>query len=703
MTTFVLGNPAGSAYYALFQIAGIILITMTLKKNRTAEKLLLGSSLGSLLFAWLPILFSFILGFNGASHLLALACLLPVFYLGIRQKAWQQLSAKELKESILQHRGPAIFAGFLFILWCYLLYTHIILPGDDGAIYTGQCTYGDMNMHLGFITSIARGDCFPPEYSIFPGTKLAYPFLSASVSSSLLVCGASLRYAYIFPMLFAFLQIMGYVYLLAYRLAGSCKKATLAFALFFLNGGFGIVYFLPFFEKHYTLRELFEGFYITPTNLIDKNIRWVNTIADMFLPQRATLFGYATLVAFLYLLFCAYEQKKTRLFVLCALFAGGLPLIHTHSFLAAGLCSACFLFYELWNTLSSRKKLFMPAPIVVFVISMIVLCIVQTGWTRGIVAPDMLMNACLAFVGAFILVAMAILPIYITIEKRKTLQTWGIFLFFSLFFSLPQLFGFTFGQVSDGGFVRGHFGWGNLFDFHPWFYVKNLGMPLLLFLGSLISKKKSHSPILLFMYVTWMIAELVVFTPNTYDNNKLLYVVYLFMCIYAADFAVDILQKIRPVFGRTVATILLCLLCFVSGILTLGREAISRYQLYGKDMCALASYVEENTLNSAVILTGDRHNNEIASLTGRNIVCGADTFLYYHGIDTSARKQDVRQMYETPALASALFEQYGVTHVVISGYERSDYIIDEMFFFEHFPVVFLDGNTLLFEISTEEK
>ena len=703
MTTFILGNLAGSAYYVLFQIAGIIFITTLLKKNRTAEKLLLGSSLGSLLFAWLPILFSFVAGFNSISHLLALGCLFPIFYWGIRQKTWQHLSHKELANTIRKHLSIVVFSLLIFGLWCYLLYTHIILPGADGAIYTGQCTYGDMNMHLGFITSIAKGESFPPEYSIFPGTKLAYPFVSASVSSSFLVCGASLRYAYIFPMLFAFLQIMGYVYFLAYRLVCSCKKATLAFALFFLNGGFGIVYFLPLFKEHYTLRELFQGFYMTPTNLIEKNIRWVNTIADMFLPQRATLFGYATLFAFLYLLFNGYEQKKARLFVLGALFAGGLPLIHTHSFLAAGLCSACFLFYELWHHFASDRKTFLPAPIAVFAISMTVLCIVQAGWTRGIATSDMLMTACLLFVGAFVLAAMAILPIYITIEKRKTLQNWGIFLLFSLIFSLPQLFGFTFGQVSEGGFVRGHFGWGNLYDFHPWFYVKNLGMPLLLFLGALISKKKARDPVLLFMYVTWIIAELVVFTPNTYDNNKLLYVVYLFMCIYAADFAVDMLQKIRPSFGRKVATMLLCLLCFISGILTLGREAVSRYQLYGTDMCALASYVEESTPRNAVILTDDRHNNEIASLTGRNIVCGADTFLYYHGIDTSTRKEEVRQMYESPALASALFHKYGVTHVVISGYERSKYGVDEIFFLEHFPVIFSDGNTLLFELSTEEQ
>ena len=49
--------------------------------------------------------------------------------------------------------------------------------------------------------------------------------------------------------------------------------------------------------------EIFTGFYKTPTNLGDKGIRWVNVIADMLLPQRATLFGWAVLFAALFLLY----------------------------------------------------------------------------------------------------------------------------------------------------------------------------------------------------------------------------------------------------------------------------------------------------------------------------------------------------------------------------------------------------------------
>ena len=704
MSINILSNLVSGAYYVLFQIAGIILATFIFKKNRTTQKLLLGSSLGSLIFAWLPILFSFVLSFGVASHIFALFSLVPVFYFAFRRKVWERLSLSELKISIFTHKWAVVLFTLLFILWCVLLHSHIILPGDDGAIYTGQCTYGDMNMHLGFITSIARGGEFPPEYSIFPGTRLAYPFLSASVSSSLYVLGATLRFAYIFPMLFAFAQIMGYTYLISYRLLQSTKKALFSSGLFLLNGGFGFVYFLPFREDSYTLQELFNGFYITPTNLIGENIRWVNVIADMFLPQRATLFGYATLFAFLFLLLRAYETQESKYFVLYGIFAGGLPLIHTHSFLAAGLCSAAFLFHQLWKNTGPVSIHRYIRPFGIFVISMVVLCFIQRDWQGETLIPEHLMTICLCFVGLFILVGALLLFLYIRRYSFKQLgYTWSSFLVLTMLLALPQLLCFTFGQVSEGGFVRGHFGWGNQSDFHPWFYLMNIGMPLLLFLGSLLRKEIKHGQILLFMFVTWIVAELVVFTPNTYDNNKLLYVVYLFMCVYAADFALDLIRRIGPHFARIIAGILLCLLCFISGILTLGREVVSRYQLYGTDMCALAAYVADNTPTNAVILTDTRHNNEIASLTGKTIVCGADTFLYYHGIHTAERQDEVRAMYEMPASSMELFKKYNVTHVVISGYERSNYAVDENYFLANCSLVFSHGSTLLFEIPTKGK
>ena len=102
----------------------------------------------------------------------------------------------------------------LFVFYYLLVSSHSIPIGENGEIRTGQCGYGDMNMHLGFITSIANQQVFPPDYSIMPGVKLAYPFLCDSNSSSIYIFGSSLRVAYMLPMLVAFFQVMLGVYCL---------------------------------------------------------------------------------------------------------------------------------------------------------------------------------------------------------------------------------------------------------------------------------------------------------------------------------------------------------------------------------------------------------------------------------------------------------------------------------------------------------
>ena len=94
--------------------------------------------------------------------------------------------------------------------------------------------------------------------------------------------------------------------------------------------------------------RIFSEFYQTPTNLTaEGNIRWVNVIADMLLPQRATLFGWALLFPTLTVLYKAVFENRREYFIPAGVLAGGMPMVHTHSFLAVALISACWLLAEL--------------------------------------------------------------------------------------------------------------------------------------------------------------------------------------------------------------------------------------------------------------------------------------------------------------------------------------------------------------------
>lgn len=348
----VTGAVLAVGYYALFLGSGMYIGRRLLCKERYSivMQYLVGSVAGVLALQWFPLLFAFVFDFSMTAHVLALLlqvvlCVLVGWRCHCSESSLQQHPYRKVNEwkRLFRENPVWILMAVTFAFFCYCLYTHTIVGNADGSMHTGQSTYGDMNMHFSFITSIANQQTFPPEYSLLPGHKLSYPFLCDSVSSSLYLMGASLRLAYVLPMLGAILQVfMGFYCLIKYWL-GRSATALIAWILFFWNGGLGFVYF----DNAEKIHKIFAEFYMTPTNYLDKNLRWVQVMVDMLIPQRATLFGWAILFPLLAFLFRAIAERKKKLFVMAGVAAGALPMIHTHSFLALGMICAVWLLLDL--------------------------------------------------------------------------------------------------------------------------------------------------------------------------------------------------------------------------------------------------------------------------------------------------------------------------------------------------------------------
>ena len=756
-----------SILYLLFYAAAGILIGRCLFSTESfPRRLWLGLTLGLFGSIWLPSLFSFVLGFGTLSHILGavlMACLAGI-------SLFTKHKAPPVTSKVRRALLPLLWLLPLFAVGAYLFSTHILQPKADGY-YVGQTTYGDLAMHLGFISSMAEQGFFPPEYSIFPGHTVNYPFLCEVPSASLFRFGASLRWAYLLPALYAYgLVILG----VHFAFKGWLKRedrARFATYLFFIGGGFGFIYFFDRLngastvgaligESSYAsnLSYLLNGFYVTPTNLPRIGLRWVNPIVDMLIPQRATLFGWAFLFPCLYLLLrFTFENRRSSLAPLI-LFAGGLPLIHTHSFLALGLVSAVYCVQDLIRHFSTKR-----------------------------------------------------------------LAQWACYGCLAVLLAAPQLFGFAFQQASESGMVRLHFNWANEVDSFLWFYIKNLGWLFLLLPFALLLLSKRDRQIAGGFLFLWLISETVVFQPNIYDNNKLLFAWFFCLCgltakllgvlshrlacrfpgaprvrvaalsrlglvtailgclVFMTAFthleygAVDLpvigiytellllafliylsvqicrvhasgeidgwaalllalssglalyllyrllkesssrslsvslplflllgviglgivllflslYMSVRDSSGRTgsvyASKALLCFLLgcslFLSGPMTILREWRSSYMMFSTSDIEAAAYIRENTDAHGVFLTDyNWHLNAVSVLTGRSIVCGPDLFLYYHGIDTGERKEDITNMFEKPSDSRDLFQKYGVSYVYIGSAERSNFDIDMDYF-----------------------
>ena len=187
------------------------------------------------------------------------------------------------------------------------------------------------------------------------------------------------------------------------------------------------------------------------------------------------------------------------------------------------------------------------------------------------------------------------------------------------------------------------------------------------------------------IYVT---AEMIQFQPNEYDNNKLFYVAFIAMLPMAGRYLTKLWDALKGVRGRALLAAAFMVVCLLSGTLSLARETISDYQLFSADQAAAAEYVEKNTPEKAMILTGTQHNNPIAALTGRYIVCGTGSYLHFHGVDYAQNQLDAAQMLERPAESAELFEKYGVEYVYLSSHERNSYAVDEAWFRENGTAVY---------------
>lgn len=662
----IIGNLLGLLLFLAFQGSGLVIIFSFLNKNTLVPKLLFGSVLGTVLMQWFPCFFAFFIGFTTTAQLLGLLLAIILAFL-VAKKFGLEFNFKTEKIS-----KTVIYLGTLVYLILVLLALHGFRISDN-AIYSSQCTFGDMNMHLGFITSIATSTNFPPVYSIFPMESLSYPFLCDSISSSIYVFGSSLRFAYLLPMVFAFAQVIVAFILIMKIWLKDDRKVALAIILFFFNGGFGIYYFINGDFENFT--RIFTAFYETPTNYTSENISWVNVMVDMLIPQRATLFGWSVLFPCIALLL----QNKKRNFIVLGFLAGALPLIHTHSFLALAIISACYLVASLCkNSAKPIKVLLLAFPVFFAVLQFFI------GYEI-----DFLMYLSLALV--VLILGVGLVFAFKNGVNFSELKGWIIFLSITLVLALPQLFGFTFTQ-SDG-FVRSCFNWNNNgADGYILFYIKNLGLMALLYYPAVLYAKKRSLQIASPIIIIMLLSEMMVFQPNVYDNNKLILVAYLFLCGLVADFVIEKFFAKKIILGFTI------LIFSISAVLTIAREFNASYELYGEEALDFVEYIKENTEPDDIFMTNDRHNNEISSLSGRNILCGSPSYLYYHGVDYSGVASMICNMYENPSQYYEYFESFGVDYVVVSSYELNNYNVNLEEIEDLFELVYESSSIKLYKV-----
>ena len=637
---------AAVLYTLLFCMGGLTVIRAQLPGKSPLVRAFLGLALGILLEMQLPALCANLFGFTLKAHYVAAVALLALAGVSILLR--DKRDAKRMTQADKRLLAAMVLVAVpLTALSAYLQHTHMVMPAPDGSYWCGQSTYGDLCMHLSFITSMQEMD-FPPTYNLLYGTALNYPYLTDSLSTTMLMLGMDIQMALVFPgTLLMAMTYSGYM-LLAHQVLGDRRKAVaVAAMLFFFNGGLGFLYDFDLagrdnFEK---VREIFTGYYRTPANQPELNLRFSNVIADLLIPQRALMGGWAMGIPALMLLISSMRERSMRQTVLLALWASCLPMVHTHTFLALGLFSGGYVAGRL---VVDRKD-----------------------W-KGILARA------------------------------------GVYLGVVLVLGLPQVLGTAVRQTVEGGSLRFQFNWVNnsggrgMIDGYFWFWIKNAGLPfILMLLACLEARRRGYLDIVLGMAAIFIVAELILFQPNEYDNNKLFYIWYMFAVILAADYGSMLMQRMAGLRGRYVLAGLFIFVSVFSGALSVAREAISGYQLFSRTAVAAGEWIKENTDKDDVFITGQQHINPVCSLAGRQIICGSDLYVFFHGLDYQEQAQNCKRFFEFPQQNEYILDHYGVDYIYVSDYERAEFAVNIDYIDENYDLVYMNPDVRIYATGIE--
>lgn len=529
----------------------------------------------------------------------------------------------------------ALFAPLYFALFR----THMLQPGADGGLYSGgKSAVYDMAFHAAITNSFVHGANFPPIYTPMPPAPLLYPFLPDFQSALLVTLGLDLHTALISTAVPLALALTGIFYLFALRLlalataaveARARSAAALATVLFLLNGGLGFLYF--FRDWRGSGKTFAQYFSTLETNYAN-------------LAEKGIL--WTNIIA------DGLLPQRTSLF--------GIPL--------ALIIFSLFAMY--WRESSGS-----PA---------------KSGSWHLLLDAGLLAGLLPAFhIHSYAAVGLISGVLFIMRPRRLWLAFWLP----AVLLALPQLARLAM-HVGASGFIHFQVGWrGHNEPSWLLFWLRNVGLPTLLIIPAWFFAPR---PLRLF-YIPFLalllFSLLLIFSPNDYDNLKLMYFWYAATCVLVAGWLVSLFSKRRWLIPAALAI----LVSIASGVLALGYELQSRTMMFSGDEVAAASFVRERTSPPSLFLTAPSLHQPILSLAGRPIVRGATSWLWSHGYPFAEREADVRAIYSGRHDAVELLRYYGVDYIYLGPRESSALKTNHEFFERTFPRLYQRAGITIYD------
>ncbi len=195
----------------------------------------------------------------------------------------------------------------------------------DGIRTPWVNNYGDLAFHLGMISHFVSHGVFPPEYHIFAGETLSYPFFVNLWSAILwLPMPGWVTLPWVFAAQWALLW--GVVYAFFAR----SRAAVLPWVLLLGGGSLVAIISQP---DVYSWRLINEGY------------PWTTWLSTIWVTQRSALMGLAVCVCSVSLVLRARDSESRMGIAVAGVLLAMSPLVHTHFFVVTALFLGAYLFF----------------------------------------------------------------------------------------------------------------------------------------------------------------------------------------------------------------------------------------------------------------------------------------------------------------------------------------------------------------------
>jgi hypothetical protein len=250
-------------------------------------------------------------------------------------------------------------------------------------------------------------------------------------------------------------------------------------------------------------------------------------------------------------------------------------------------------------------------------------------------------------------------------------------------------------HVSASGFFRFQPGWRGQGE-TSWvvFWIRNIGLPTLLIIPAWLTADPALRRFYLAFIGLLVLSLLIVFSPNDYDNLKLIYYWYAATAVLVAGWLVRLAARNRVL---AMVAIVSFLTSIATGGLAVLYELQSRKLMFDRDEVAVAEFVRTETAPRSLFLTAPSLHQPILSLAGRAIVRGPTAWLWSHGYPFAEREADVRAIYAGRHDAVELLRYYRVDYVYLGPRERQELKANQEFFDRTFPLLYRNENIQVYD------